>query len=129
MNDRSRFDQPDLESLMPAVPFSRRGFLVIDAFSRIIRLGEGVSQTGRLSEPAMARTLDALKVCAAKLGRANVDVIVRDPVVLTATLPRFLLTGFLVVNIWATVVKMLGRHLFNLKYVMVLNTPYFSINI
>ena len=40
---------------------SRRGFRVVDAFSRIIRLGEGVSQTGRLSEPAMARTLDALQ--------------------------------------------------------------------
>ncbi|HEY8247847.1 MAG TPA: Ppx/GppA phosphatase family protein [Hyphomicrobium sp.] len=51
---------------------SRRGFRVVDAFSRIIRLGEGVSQTGRLSEPAMARTLEALKVCAAKLGRAKV---------------------------------------------------------
>ena len=51
---------------------SRRGFRVVDAFSRIIRLGEGVSQTGRLSEPAMARTLDALKVCATKLGRAKV---------------------------------------------------------
>lgn len=51
---------------------SRRGFRVVDAFSRIIRLGEGVSQTGRLSEPAMSRTLDALKVCAAKLGRAKV---------------------------------------------------------
>ena len=44
-------------------------------------------------------------------------------------MPRFLLTGFLVVNIWATVVKMLGRHLLNMKYVMVLKTPYFSINI
>jgi exopolyphosphatase/guanosine-5'-triphosphate,3'-diphosphate pyrophosphatase len=51
---------------------SRRGFRVVDAFSRIIRLGEGVSHTGRLSEPAMARTLDALKVCAGKLGRAKV---------------------------------------------------------
>jgi len=51
---------------------SRRGFRVVDAFSRIIRLGEGVSQTGRLSEPAMARTLEALKVCAGKLGRARV---------------------------------------------------------
>jgi exopolyphosphatase/guanosine-5'-triphosphate,3'-diphosphate pyrophosphatase len=51
---------------------SRRGFRVVDAFSRIIRLGEGVSQTGRLSEPAMARTVEALKVCAAKLGRAKV---------------------------------------------------------
>ena len=51
---------------------SRRGFRVVDAFSRIIRLGEGVGQTGRLSEPAMARTLEALKVCAGKLGRAKV---------------------------------------------------------
>ena len=33
MNDRSKFDQPDLESLMPAVPFSRRGFLVSGAAS------------------------------------------------------------------------------------------------
>jgi len=31
MNDRSKFDQPDLESLIPAVPFSRRGFLVSSA--------------------------------------------------------------------------------------------------
>ena len=51
---------------------SRRGFRVVDAFSRIIRLGEGVSQTGRLSDAAMARTHDALKVCAAKLKRARV---------------------------------------------------------
>ncbi|HXJ37436.1 MAG TPA: cytochrome C [Candidatus Eisenbacteria bacterium] len=43
--------------------------------------------------------------------------------------PRFFLTGFLLVNMWATVAKMLARHLFNLKYVMVLKTPYFSINI
>jgi hypothetical protein len=43
--------------------------------------------------------------------------------------PRFFLTGFLIVNMWATVVKMLGRHIFNLKYVMVLKTQYFSINI
>ncbi|MGI9403862.1 MAG: Ppx/GppA family phosphatase [Hyphomicrobium sp.] len=51
---------------------SRRGFRVVDAFSRIIRLGEGVIQTGRLSDDAMQRTLDALKVCAAKLERARV---------------------------------------------------------
>jgi exopolyphosphatase/guanosine-5'-triphosphate,3'-diphosphate pyrophosphatase len=51
---------------------SRRGFQVIDAFSRIIRLGEGVSQTGRLSEAAMARTLEALKVCSEKMERRNV---------------------------------------------------------
>lgn len=51
---------------------SRRGFRVVDAFSRIIRLGEGVSQTGRLSVPAMARTMEALKVCAGKIARSRV---------------------------------------------------------
>jgi exopolyphosphatase/guanosine-5'-triphosphate,3'-diphosphate pyrophosphatase len=43
----------------------------VDAFSRIIRLGEGVSQTGRLSEEAMQRTVEALRVCASKLERAG----------------------------------------------------------
>jgi exopolyphosphatase / guanosine-5'-triphosphate,3'-diphosphate pyrophosphatase len=51
---------------------TRRGFHVIDAFSRIIRLGEGVSVTGRLSDTAMGRTRDALRVCAAKMARHNV---------------------------------------------------------
>src|SRR5215469_8633247 len=40
------------------------GFRVIDAFSRIVRLGEGLSATGQLSEPAMLRTLEALRICA-----------------------------------------------------------------
>ena len=43
------------------------GFRVIDAFSRIVRLGEGVNASGVLSEAAMERTLDALKVCAGKI--------------------------------------------------------------
>ena len=43
------------------------GFRVVDAFSRIVRLGEGLSQTGRLSEAASARTLDALRVCRDKM--------------------------------------------------------------
>jgi len=51
---------------------SRRGFQVIDAFSRIIRLGEGVSRTGRLSEAAIQRTIEALKVCSDKMQRRNV---------------------------------------------------------
>jgi exopolyphosphatase/guanosine-5'-triphosphate,3'-diphosphate pyrophosphatase len=51
---------------------SRRGFRVVDAFSRIIRLGEGVGTTGQLSPAAMVRTHDALKVCAAKMERAKV---------------------------------------------------------
>jgi exopolyphosphatase / guanosine-5'-triphosphate,3'-diphosphate pyrophosphatase len=51
---------------------SRRGFVVIDAFSRIIRLGEGIGQAGRLSDAAMQRTVDALKVCADKMSRRGV---------------------------------------------------------
>lgn len=51
---------------------SRRGFRVVDAFSRIIRLGEGVSQNGRLSEAAMSRTIDALRVCESKIARSKV---------------------------------------------------------
>ncbi len=43
--------------------------------------------------------------------------------------PRFAFTGFLFLNMMAVVFKMLGRHLLNLKYIMVLKTPYFSINI
>ncbi|MBB4657596.1 Ppx/GppA phosphatase family protein [Parvularcula dongshanensis] len=48
------------------------GFRVVDAFSRIVRLGEGVTATGRLSEAAMARTLEALSVCADKMRARNV---------------------------------------------------------
>ena len=43
------------------------GFRVIDAFSRIVRLGEGLSQTGRLSEAAIERTLEALRICRDKM--------------------------------------------------------------
>jgi exopolyphosphatase / guanosine-5'-triphosphate,3'-diphosphate pyrophosphatase len=43
------------------------GFRVVDAFSRIIRLGEGVSATGRLSEAAIERAVGALVVCRDKM--------------------------------------------------------------
>jgi len=49
-----------------------RAFEVVDAFSRIVRLGEGVNRSGVLSRPAMDRTIDALKVCAAKIRRRRV---------------------------------------------------------
>lgn len=49
-----------------------RGFRIFDAFSRIVRLGEGVAATGALSEEAMARTLDALRICADKIERRGV---------------------------------------------------------
>ncbi|HJO73505.1 MAG TPA: Ppx/GppA phosphatase family protein [Rhodospirillales bacterium] len=44
------------------------GIRVVDSFSRIVRLGEGLSASGRLSEDAIERALGALKVCALKLG-------------------------------------------------------------
>ncbi|MGB7205389.1 MAG: Ppx/GppA phosphatase family protein [Anderseniella sp.] len=46
---------------------ARTGFEVVDAFSRIVRLGEGVSATGQLSEGAIDRTIKALRVCSNKL--------------------------------------------------------------
>ena len=49
-------------------------FTVIDAFSRIVRLGDGLSQTGKLSDDAMDRALAALSVCADKLRRRNVSL-------------------------------------------------------
>lgn len=52
---------------------SRRGFVVIDAFSRIIRLGEGVLASGQLSNDAMKRTINALRVCADKMRRRGVS--------------------------------------------------------
>jgi exopolyphosphatase/guanosine-5'-triphosphate,3'-diphosphate pyrophosphatase len=48
------------------------GFRVVEAFSRIVRLGEGLSQSGRLSEPAMARAMAALKISAEKVRRRRV---------------------------------------------------------
>jgi exopolyphosphatase/guanosine-5'-triphosphate,3'-diphosphate pyrophosphatase len=53
--------------LLVAVPHRHGRFRVIDAFSRIVRLGEGLSSTGRLADQAMDRAVEALKVCAEKL--------------------------------------------------------------
>jgi exopolyphosphatase/guanosine-5'-triphosphate,3'-diphosphate pyrophosphatase len=49
-------------------------FTVIDAFSRIVRLGEGMSHSGRLSDEAMDRALTALGICAEKLRRRSVSL-------------------------------------------------------
>ena len=53
---------------------SEGGFTVIDAFSRIVRLGEGLSRTGALADDAMDRAIGALSVCADKLRRRNVSL-------------------------------------------------------
>src|SRR6187200_554848 len=50
------------------------GFTVVDAFSRIVRLGEGLSHTGALSDEAMDRAVGALSICAEKLRRRNVSL-------------------------------------------------------
>lgn len=51
---------------------SADGFRVLDAYSRIVRLGEGLATTGRLSDPAMGRAIAALRVCAEKIERRGV---------------------------------------------------------
>jgi exopolyphosphatase/guanosine-5'-triphosphate,3'-diphosphate pyrophosphatase len=43
------------------------GFRVVDGFSRIVRLGENLAATGRLSDGAIARTIDALKACTERI--------------------------------------------------------------
>ncbi|NLS02476.1 exopolyphosphatase [Rhizobium sp. P32RR-XVIII] len=53
--------------LLIAQPTRPGQFRVVDAFSRIVRLGEGLAASGRLSDEAMERAIDALRVCAGKL--------------------------------------------------------------
>ncbi|MER9357773.1 Ppx/GppA family phosphatase, partial [Mesorhizobium sp. M0514] len=53
--------------LLVAVPQRHGQFRVIDAFSRIVRLGEGLTANGHLSQAAMDRAVEALKICGDKL--------------------------------------------------------------
>jgi exopolyphosphatase/guanosine-5'-triphosphate,3'-diphosphate pyrophosphatase len=46
-----------------------RGFRVLEAFSRIVRLGDGLAHTGRLDGAAMDRAMAALKICADRIRR------------------------------------------------------------
>lgn len=48
------------------------GFEVIDSFSRIVRLGEGLGQSGRLGDAAIDRAIAALRICASKMRRRGV---------------------------------------------------------
>jgi exopolyphosphatase / guanosine-5'-triphosphate,3'-diphosphate pyrophosphatase len=43
------------------------GFRVVDSFSRIIRLGEGISTTGCISDAAIGRAIAALSICRDKI--------------------------------------------------------------
>ncbi|MBS0360900.1 MAG: Ppx/GppA family phosphatase [Proteobacteria bacterium] len=58
--------------LLIATPQGQGAFRVVEAYSRIVRLGEGLAASGRLSEAAMDRALAALKVAAEKLRRRRV---------------------------------------------------------
>lgn len=61
--------------LLMATPGRDGGLRVVDGFSRIVRLGEGLAQTGRLSERAMGRAYQALVACAQRIeARAPVAV-------------------------------------------------------
>jgi exopolyphosphatase/guanosine-5'-triphosphate,3'-diphosphate pyrophosphatase len=53
---------------------SADGFIVVDAFSRIVRLGEGLAASGRISDAAIDRAIAALSVCAEKLRRRHVTL-------------------------------------------------------
>ena len=48
------------------------GFRVVEALSRIVRLGEGLDRSGTLSEAAMTRAIGALRQCAAAIRRRGV---------------------------------------------------------
>jgi exopolyphosphatase / guanosine-5'-triphosphate,3'-diphosphate pyrophosphatase len=58
--------------LLIAEPAPHDGFRVVDSFSRIVRLGEGVGESGRLSDAAIERTIAALKICAERIAHHNV---------------------------------------------------------
>lgn len=51
---------------------AQHGFRVVDAFSRIVRLGEGLAASGRLADPAMDRAVEALKICKSKMSHRGV---------------------------------------------------------
>ena len=50
------------------------GFVVIDAFSRVVRLGEGLATSGRIAEDGIERAIAALSVCSEKLRRRRVTL-------------------------------------------------------
>ena len=57
--------------LLVAIPH-QNGFRVIDSFSRIVRLGEGLKEEKRISDQATERTVSALKICMDKMKRRGV---------------------------------------------------------
>ena len=60
--------------LLIARPSGEDGFVIVDAFSRIVRLGEGLTASGRLSDAAIERAIGALSICADKLVKRGVHL-------------------------------------------------------
>jgi len=69
MNVRSKFDQPDLESLVPAVPFSRRGFLVSSAAT-----GFAIAAGPIMAQQAIKTSTDGLTVADVKIPVSGGDM-------------------------------------------------------
>lgn len=53
--------------LLIAEPTRAGGLRVVDSFSQIVTLGEGLATSGELSEKAMGRAIDALRKCSDKV--------------------------------------------------------------
>ncbi|MBR9972793.1 Ppx/GppA family phosphatase [Magnetospirillum sp. J10] len=77
---------------------AQEGFRVIDAFSRITRLGEGLAASGVLSVTAMDRTIAALRACADKMVRNRVT---RARLVATEACRRAANCGDFAHRVWA----------------------------
>ncbi|WP_455477638.1 Ppx/GppA phosphatase family protein [Bartonella sp. B41] len=58
--------------LLIASPSNLGCFRVIDAFSRVVRLGEGLVNSGFLNTQAMDRAIEALKICSSKLKKRHI---------------------------------------------------------
>ena len=57
--------------LLIARPVAHDRFRAVDSFSRIVRLGEGVTVSGLISDAAMERTIAALKICAQHIAKSG----------------------------------------------------------
>jgi exopolyphosphatase/guanosine-5'-triphosphate,3'-diphosphate pyrophosphatase len=58
--------------LLIAAPTPGGGFRIVEAYSRIVRLGEGLTASGSLQPAAMERAMGALKICAERIKRRKV---------------------------------------------------------
>ncbi len=83
---RSETPQPECDDVFAALDLGSNncrlviakaagaGFQVVDSFSRIVRLAEGLRASGRLSEAAMARGIAALRICADRMRDRHVTL-------------------------------------------------------